>query len=157
RNLGHKSIVRLCHRERAAAQRPGEGRKSGIDLKPSPGASACGCRAALSQRERKLSRRQSVQHPGEGNGSSHVFQPANPCDVSLDTHAEACVRHGSELPQIEIPLEGFTRQIVFFDPKGKQIVARNALSSTDDRSEEHTSELQSPDHLVCRLLLEKKN
>src|SRR5258708_11014784 len=26
----------------------------------------------------------------------------------------------------------------------------------DGRSEEHTSELQSPDHLVCRLLLEKK-
>src|SRR5258708_14391553 len=26
----------------------------------------------------------------------------------------------------------------------------------DVRSEEHTSELQSPDHLVCRLLLEKK-
>src|SRR5258708_14349822 len=26
----------------------------------------------------------------------------------------------------------------------------------DIRSEEHTSELQSPDHLVCRLLLEKK-
>src|SRR5690625_6818103 len=30
-----------------------------------------------------------------------------------------------------------------------------ALSST--RSEEHTSELQSRGHLVCRLLLEKKN
>src|SRR5947208_5194511 len=29
------------------------------------------------------------------------------------------------------------------------------VSSTgEDRSEEHTSELQSPDHLVCRLLLE---
>src|SRR5258708_16939447 len=27
---------------------------------------------------------------------------------------------------------------------------------TPPRSEEHTSELQSPDHLVCRLLLEKK-
>src|SRR5258708_17248826 len=26
----------------------------------------------------------------------------------------------------------------------------------NNRSEEHTSELQSPDHLVCRLLLEKK-
>src|SRR5438552_8555538 len=25
-----------------------------------------------------------------------------------------------------------------------------------ERSEEHTSELQSPDHIVCRLLLEKK-
>src|SRR5258708_30545392 len=28
--------------------------------------------------------------------------------------------------------------------------------ATSTRSEEHTSELQSPDHLVCRLLLEKK-
>src|SRR5258708_25505071 len=37
---------------------------------------------------------------------------------------------------------------------------RGTTSITDsgmDRSEEHTSELQSPDHLVCRLLLEKKN
>src|SRR5258708_22124382 len=31
-----------------------------------------------------------------------------------------------------------------------------ASSSPTTRSEEHTSELQSPDHLVCRLLLEKK-
>src|SRR5947208_13483570 len=31
-----------------------------------------------------------------------------------------------------------------------------ALTDHDGRSEEHTSELQSPDHLVCRLLLEKK-
>src|SRR5258708_25020763 len=30
-------------------------------------------------------------------------------------------------------------------------------SAIRPRSEEHTSELQSPDHLVCRLLLEKKN
>src|SRR5258708_9049251 len=29
-------------------------------------------------------------------------------------------------------------------------------SSATVRSEEHTSELQSPDHIVCRLLLEKK-
>src|SRR2546426_8921493 len=29
-------------------------------------------------------------------------------------------------------------------------------AGTDDRSEEHTSELQSPCNLVCRLLLEKK-
>src|SRR5438309_6277226 len=32
-----------------------------------------------------------------------------------------------------------------------------AYSSTRYRSEEHTSELQSQFHLVCRLLLEKKN
>src|SRR5438552_18303413 len=37
--------------------------------------------------------------------------------------------------------------------------ARSAGAARADgsRSEEHTSELQSPDHLVCRLLLEKKN
>src|SRR5258708_15390706 len=32
----------------------------------------------------------------------------------------------------------------------------NATQTLPRRSEEHTSELQSPDHLVCRLLLEKK-
>src|SRR5438552_7910216 len=31
-----------------------------------------------------------------------------------------------------------------------------AAGQRSKRSEEHTSELQSPDHLVCRLLLEKK-
>src|SRR5258708_28024593 len=30
------------------------------------------------------------------------------------------------------------------------------IVESNRRSEEHTSELQSPDHLVCRLLLEKK-
>src|SRR5690348_18224164 len=33
----------------------------------------------------------------------------------------------------------------------------DSLSHPCHRSEEHTSELQSPVHLVCRLLLEKKN
>src|SRR6266498_160509 len=33
----------------------------------------------------------------------------------------------------------------------------NTYMFCDDRSEEHTSELQSRPHLVCRLLLEKKN
>src|SRR5690348_18097123 len=34
--------------------------------------------------------------------------------------------------------------------------ARHGGSGLSGRSEEHTSELQSPVHLVCRLLLEKK-
>src|SRR5258708_8998028 len=34
--------------------------------------------------------------------------------------------------------------------------ARDGSPAHWKRSEEHTSELQSPDHLVCRLLLEKK-
>src|SRR5258708_31196628 len=35
-------------------------------------------------------------------------------------------------------------------------LASSLLLVSKRRSEEHTSELQSPDHLVCRLLLEKK-
>src|SRR6266581_9173602 len=34
---------------------------------------------------------------------------------------------------------------------------RGVQAPAGPRSEEHTSELQSPVHLVCRLLLEKKN
>src|SRR5690348_17425360 len=36
------------------------------------------------------------------------------------------------------------------------LLAEQAAGAQDRRSEEHTSELQSPVHLVCRLLLEKK-
>src|SRR5438876_6863624 len=46
-----------------------------------------------------------------------------------------------------IPLGGGKPNRIVFHPDGK----------TAWRSEEHTSELQSPVHLVCRLLLEKKN
>src|SRR5438552_4941460 len=35
-------------------------------------------------------------------------------------------------------------------------ISATLLPTPEKRSEEHTSELQSPDHLVCRLLLEKK-
>src|SRR5258708_8576939 len=40
----------------------------------------------------------------------------------------------------------------------KAVTAAGYMSALipEERSEEHTSELQSPDHLVCRLLLEKK-
>src|SRR5258708_16624327 len=45
------------------------------------------------------------------------------------------------------------------DPRFTVMVAVGGVTvhgDHDRRSEEHTSELQSPDHLVCRLLLEKK-
>src|SRR5258708_27077190 len=42
------------------------------------------------------------------------------------------------------------------DP-AQQGAQQQAAAHHHGRSEEHTSELQSPDHLVCRLLLEKKN
>src|SRR5258708_30655590 len=42
---------------------------------------------------------------------------------------------------------------VAWSPDGRRLAAGGRGRG---RSEEHTSELQSPDHLVCRLLLEKK-
>src|SRR5258708_18091761 len=50
------------------------------------------------------------------------------------------------------------RQAQNFIPGGSMPPIFCAISSSAFRcrSEEHTSELQSPDHLVCRLLLEKK-
>src|SRR6266581_7113258 len=40
---------------------------------------------------------------------------------------------------------------------GSRLSRATGSTSVAVRSEEHTSELQSPVHLVCRLLLEKKN
>src|SRR5258708_24604978 len=50
-------------------------------------------------------------------------------------------------------LSGITSMRV--TPSGLRL-PRKADGMRPSRSEEHTSELQSPDHLVCRLLLEKK-
>src|SRR5258708_22421527 len=60
--------------------------------------------------------------------------------------------------QMSAALGESRRQIRVF----ARVVARNQFAIVRAkfellrRSEEHTSELQSPDHLVCRLLLEKK-
>src|SRR2546430_13429238 len=41
-------------------------------------------------------------------------------------------------------------------PRFSAVAARRPDDRVDDRSEEHTSELQSQSNIVCRLLLEKK-
>src|SRR6185436_16063013 len=52
----------------------------------------------------------------------------------------------------------FRSQIALYDPftTDPKTWQRQRLSYRGIRSKEHTSELQSPDHFVCRLLLEKK-
>ena len=51
---------------------------------------------------------------------------------ALDAHAEAGVRNGAKLPQVQIPLEGVSRQIVFFDALHQQVIVVNALAAADD-------------------------
>src|SRR5207244_13397605 len=71
--------------------------------------------------------------------SLHDALPISP-KITLVKEPEAQLRGGLRADHPEIVLE----------PVGQTQAAAQL------RSEEHTSELQSPDHLVCRLLLEKK-
>src|SRR5258708_7217830 len=65
--------------------------------------------------------------------------------------------HGAAVRGIYKDLE--SRRAVFIKQclrACSEVVSVLLVVAAIDRSEEHTSELQSPDHLVCRLLLEKK-
>ena len=59
-------------------------------------------------------------------------------------------RHGGDLDLYAAEIDRF------FSALERLGITSYLLLDGFDRSEEHTSELQSPDHLVCRLLLEKK-
>src|SRR5690348_17857775 len=56
------------------------------------------------------------------------------------------------LPEVEVGLPAVEPA----NGVAERTVERGECGWSADRSEEHTSELQSPVHLVCRLLLEKK-
>src|SRR2546422_7278392 len=56
-------------------------------------------------------------------------------------------------PSLARELEALSRAV---DVRWVQRTSTARLSASSSRSEEHTSELQSRLHLVCRLLLEKK-
>src|SRR2546422_4912579 len=61
---------------------------------------------------------------------------------------------GPFFPMGSVGHTGFTGTAVWLDPASRTYMI--VLTNRVHRSEEHTSELQSRLHLVCRLLLEKK-
>src|SRR5438552_14777093 len=84
--------------------------------------------------------------------SSTIFffnEPATTEIYTLSLH-DALPISGAEVLAGEEGIGGDPPQL----PRQAQFAVDRAPRA--DRSEEHTSELQSPDHLVCRLLLEKK-
>src|SRR3712207_7989612 len=60
----------------------------------------------------------------------------------------------AELDALPEDTAGAVRALKEYDWRSAE--ARQAYEQIQDRSEEHTSELQSRQYLVCRLLLEKK-
>src|SRR3989442_9741338 len=79
-----------------------------------------------------------------------LFRSLSPCWIEDELQAD---------PQrglLEVVGKGWERAGVVDRPERDLVVVRVARGPIDDRSEEHTSELQSRPHLVCRLLLEKK-
>src|SRR5690625_6708933 len=70
-------------------------------------------------------------------------------DAPRDLHSFPTRRSSDLPPQISVGAAVHVRM--------RKRLTKQASKCVEDRSEEHTSELQSRGHLVCRLLLEKKN
>src|SRR3989454_6404623 len=79
--------------------------------------------------------------PGKG-GTTHLGRPV------FNTVKEAVTATGATASLVLVPAPYCADAIMEAADAGIQLVVT--------RSEEHTSELQSPCNLVCRLLLEKK-
>src|SRR2546422_3494883 len=76
---------------------------------------------------------------------------------SLFKHLEFASIHDLVLAPIAVDEPNRDGQRLVRRVLGHAFEGRDTDPSRDERSEEHTSELQSRLHLVCRLLLEKKN
>src|SRR5207244_11216829 len=83
------------------------------------------------------------------------------CGIRRAGHADYHAGEGDGAERTRPQSDGRPAAAVFLAHRpglaglGHVRLARDA-GNLAGRSEEHTSELQSPDHLVCRLLLEKK-
>src|SRR5205814_10499206 len=92
----------------------------------------------------------------------HSFPTRRSSDLKTD-HRTRALAYGRAMEEMAQRYPQDVEVLAFYalslqataDPKDKTYV--NQKRSAEIRSEEHTSELQSLRHLVCRLLLEKKN
>src|SRR5690554_7070278 len=84
------------------------------------------------------------------HASSHAgyYPGALPMTVKISFEPETGRLLGAQI----VGYDGVDKRIDLFS-----VAIQNGATETNRRSEEHTSELQSRPHLVCRLLLEKKN
>src|SRR5690606_41766067 len=82
-----------------------------------------------------------------------LFRSVGACGAGVD----GCLRNERRLGVAAFLSESATRETVSCDGSAAHLAGARILSHAElVRSEEHTSELQSRENLVCRLLLEKK-
>src|SRR5258708_21012804 len=80
-----------------------------------------------------------------------------PVDVGVAVAGQRPAHGGGKPPQvIDLAVADPADRRHRLDRGADHEASRVRALPVGTRSEEHTSELQSPDHLVCRLLLEKK-
>src|SRR5690625_2446199 len=98
----------------------------------------------------------------------NIMTPRKQFEAELDTIADTIIKLADGTKDMLIKaVKGLynqditqAKEIIKADKrldKLDQIINDQAILLIAKRSEEHTSELQSRGHLVCRLLLEKKN
>src|SRR3989442_8776555 len=93
----------------------------------------------------------STLFPSPPLSRSHITRPCGatrPCHDVLERRAALERHHAGEIPLHE--------RARFPEHDHQPAPLAQPWGEAGDRSEEHTSELQSRPHLVCRLLLEKK-
>src|SRR5689334_23831944 len=72
------------------------------------------------------------------------------------TQREHAVQNHAQRPDVRAAVDALGRAQLLGRHVERRTELRASLGHAQLRSEEHTSELQSQFHLVCRLLLEKK-
>src|SRR5947208_4419187 len=83
--------------------------------------------------------------------------PLFPYTTLFRSHWPACSARNASCSGASEPSSARPSTVMMFLPASVETRRVQDNTGAPSRSEEHTSELQSPDHLVCRLLLEKKN
>src|SRR5690554_7582923 len=84
--------------------------------------------------------------------SSTLFPTRRSSDLQVEDTWKSPMWCAMKLARGEKMVRSLPRSFIFLS-----WLASMLSRSSSSRSEEHTSELQSRPHLVCRLLLEKKN
>src|SRR5690625_5589463 len=93
-----------------------------------------------------------IQHRGQAT-IGLPFESVQMLFVKSTNRVSGVMTFIIEQPEEKAPVERLSEA---FSPSQKLCASRGLTPQPADRSEEHTSELQSRGHLVCRLLLEKK-